>query len=69
MAKSTEYRQWLRDVNRAIARITHGEVTSIMELPDYTYADAFESGASPEDAAAEALLEAGFPEDLLEDLL
>jgi len=54
---------WLRRVDSAVGRICG---LSHSDLPDISYYDLFRDEVAPEQAAREALEEAGFPADLLE---
>lgn len=66
MAKTLTYEQWIQHVDQVVGNIAFG--LSIHDLPDFNSRDLFESGATAQDAAEEALEGADFPFDELEFL-
>ena len=58
--------QWMQDVDQVVGAIAFG--LSVHDLPDFNSRDLFESGATAQDAAEEALENADFPFDELDFL-
>lgn len=54
--------EWMAEVDAAVQRIAF---LSVHDLPDQTFYDWFESDYTPDEAAAETLEDAGYPEELL----
>jgi hypothetical protein len=63
MPKYTDaaFKEWMSQVDNEISNLCGGLTSS--ELEDMNYADMFEAGDCPNDAAREALGNAGFPID------
>ena len=55
--------QWMQDVDQVVGAIAFG--LSVHDLPDINFRDLFDSGATAQDAAEEALENADFPFDEL----
>lgn len=60
--RSEEFAKFMNAVNNAILEETEYFV-GLMDLPDWDFASAFESGIDPEEVAAEMLEDQGFPYD------
>ncbi len=60
------FEQWMQDVDQVVGSIAFG--LSVHDLPDINFRDLFESGATAQDAAEEALENADFPFDELDFL-
>lgn len=57
------FEQWMKQVDAVVGNIVFG--LSVHDLPDIAFRDLFDSGATAQDAAEEALATADFPfEDL-----
>ena len=55
--------EWMKQVDAVVGNIAFG--LSVYDLPDIAFRDLFDSGATAQDAAEEALANADFPfEDL-----
>ena len=66
MTTTITYEQWMQDVDQVVGAIAFG--LSVHDLPDFNSRDLFESGATAQDAAEEALGNADFPFDELDFL-
>lgn len=58
-ATTTTYEQWMVEVDSAVGAMAFG--LSVYDLPDFLSRDMFDDGATPEEAAQEALEGADFP--------
>jgi len=61
-----EYQKWLRDVDAAIISVAG---IGMNDIEDFAYFDAWDNGCEPKECAHDALLDAGFPSDLLVGLV
>ena len=66
MTTTITYEQWMQQVDQVVGNIAFG--LSVHDLPDFNSRDLFESGATAQEAAEEALENADFPFDDLEFL-
>ena len=66
MTTTITYEQWMQDVDQVVGAIAFG--LSVHDLPDFNSRDLFESGATAQEAAEEALEGADFPFDELDFL-
>jgi hypothetical protein len=53
------FEQWMKAVDQVVGEIAFG--LSLYDLPDLNYRDLYDSGATAQDAAEEALENADFP--------
>lgn len=49
------FEKFMKQVDRELAKITDGAVSSHLEIADWNWADAFEDGETAEDAVMQAL--------------
>ena len=59
------YEEWMEKVDTVVGEIAFG--FSVHDLPDWMSRDAFDSGATAQDGAEEALAGADFPSNLFLD--
>lgn len=60
----TNFEKWMEKVNKEMKNIAS---VSVDDIDDFDYYNMFLSETPPKEAAQEALMNAGFPEDLIED--
>jgi hypothetical protein len=60
------YEQWMKSVDAVVGNIAFG--LSVHDLPDIAFRDLYDSGATAQDAAEEALANADFPLEELDYL-
>lgn len=60
------FEEWMNQIDKIIGSVAFGMQHN--DLPDIAYYDLYENGVPPQEAAEEALIEAGAPEELITSL-
>jgi hypothetical protein len=60
------FKEWFKELDELVTRVSG---LSALDLPDFCYKDAFNSGCTPTEIAFDCLFECGYPVQHLEQAL